>query len=44
MSNSIKEYEELGQLATENYSEDEAIFAHGIHIDNVPVSSQKALL
>jgi len=39
MSNSIKEYKELGQLAAENYSKDKVIFAYRIDIDNVPASS-----
>ena len=44
MSNSIKEYEELSNLAVENYSEDEEAFTHRIDIGNVPASSQEALL
>ena len=44
MSNSIKEYEELSNLAVENYSEDEEAFTRGIDIGNVPASSQEALL
>ena len=44
MSNSIKEHNELDRLAIENYSKDEATFLDRIDINNVPVSSQEALL